>query len=156
MILLAALLFVQCESDETTSPVTNSLTLNGESFTVSSAVMIGVSIDDEGHTGITLISGTDAQANTLTIDVESFTSATIEGDYTYPAEDGKKVIDEWLTSYVEYDGTDYTSTNLKSGEVSIIHNGGSNYTLEMDLLMEDESTFTGTYSGAFQVVFNNL
>lgn len=155
IILLIALLFVQCEKDDTATNVNNTIKMNGNNFVVASASMIGVSIGDDGHTGITLVSGNGTQANSLTIDVESFTQATIEGVYTYPEESGKKLLDDWLTNYSVFDGSTMESSNLESGEVSIIHNSGNNYTINMNLEMVDGVTFNGEYTGEFQVMFNN-
>ncbi|WP_291855397.1 hypothetical protein [Marinilabilia sp.] len=152
---LIALSFVQCEKDDTSPKQNDTIQMNGNDFSISSATMIGVSIGDSGHTGITLISGSETQANTLTMDVESFTRKTIEGEYAYPEAEGKKLLDDWLTNYSVFDGSTMESSNLKAGEVTIIHNGDNNYTVEMDLTMKDGVTFSGLFAGDFQVMFNN-
>ena len=154
-IVLFAIMFVQCEKDDTSPKENNTIQMNGNDFTISSATMIGVSIGESGHTGITLISGSATQANTLTIDVESFTQETIEGEYAYPEAEGQKLLDDWLTNYSVFDGSTMESSNLESGEVTISHNGDSNYTVEMDLVMQDGVTFSGLFTGDFQVMFNN-
>ncbi len=154
-IIATIMVLVACEKDNTEPKTNNSIKMDGQSFTVASASMIGVSIGDDGHTGITLVSGSGTQANTLTIDVESFTKETIEGEYAYPVESGKKQIDDWLTNYSVFNGSSMTSSNLESGEVSVTNNGGNNYTIDMNMTMDDGVTFIGTYTGEFQVMFNN-
>ncbi len=155
IILLAALTFVGCSEDEK-SPNNPSIELDGNSFAVSAATMLGLSMEDEGHTAITFIGTSGSQINTLTIDVESFTAETIEGEYAYPAVSNKKLIDEWLTNYtiIEDEETE-SSTNLESGEVTITHNSGNNYSITMNLVMVNGETFTGTYTGDFEVMFYN-
>ena len=152
---VAILLTTSCEKDDSAPKNSNSVKMNGSDFVIASASMIGVSIGDDGHTGITLVSGSATQANTLTIDIESFTKETIEGDYAYPAESGKKLLDDWLTNYSVFNETSMNSSNLESGEVSITHNGGNNYTVNMNLTMNDGVSFIGEYTGEFQVMFNN-
>lgn len=156
LIFLLTLSLTQCEKDDnTTLKNSNSIKMDDNDFVIASASMVGVSIGDDGHTGITLVSGNATQANTLTIDVESFTKETIEGEYAYPEEDGKKLLDDWLTNYSVFDGSTMNSSNLESGEVSITNNGGNNYTIDMNLTMDDGVTFIGKYAGDFQVIFNN-
>lgn len=152
---LTVLMFVQCEKDETSPKQDNTIQMNGNDFTISSATMMGVSIGDSGHTGITLISASETQANSITIDVESFTRETIEGAYAYPEAEGKKLLDDWLTNYSVFDGSTMESSNLEAGEVTITHNGDNNYTVEMNLVMVDGVIFSGSFTGDFQVMFNN-
>ncbi len=155
IIVLMTLLFVQCQKVDTVPPATEPLMMDDIVFNVASAAIIGISIGEEGHTGITLINGSGTQIKTLTMDVESFTAETIEGDYAYPSEEGKKLMDNWLSYYSVNDGTTTTSSNLQSGELSIQHHNGNKYTLDINLLMEDGVTFKGQYSGTFQVLFQN-
>jgi len=155
LFLFVALLFVQCEKDESEPKASNTIKMDGNSFVVASASIVGVSIDNDGHTGITLVSGSGTQANTLTIDIESVTKETIEGNYAYPKVNGKKLLDDWLTNYSVFDGTSISSSNLEYGEVTLSHNGGNNYTIDMSLKMDDGVTFIGEYTGEFKVMFNN-
>ena len=155
LVLFIAISLIQCKKDDDTPEVINSVMMNENNFIVATANIIGVSIGDDGHTGITLISGSGTQTTTLTIDVESFTQATIEGDYAYPEESGKKILDDWLTNYTVYNGSTMESSSLESGEVSITNNGGNNYTIVMNLEMVDGINFNGTYTGEFQVLFSN-
>ncbi len=154
-VLALAISLTQCEKDEDVLPKNNSVKMDGQSFAVVSATMLGVSIEDDGHTAISLISGNDSESNVLTIDVQSFTQATIEGDYAYPEVSDKKTLDNWLTSYTAFVGSSVTSANLESGDVSVIHNGKNNYTVTLDLIMDNGVSFTGSYSGDFQVMFYN-
>ena len=152
---IIALSLIQCSKDDNSPKNNNFIKMNGVDFPIISASMIGVSNGDNGHTGIALVSGNETQANTLTIDVESFTQATIEGHYAYPEETGKKKLDYWLTNYSAFNESTMHSSNLESGDVSISLNSGNNYTIDMNLTMVDGVTFTGSYSGEFQVMFYN-
>jgi hypothetical protein len=62
-----------------------------------------------------------------------------------------KLIDDWLTDYTAFDGTDIITSELETGELSIIHNGGNNYTVDIDLEMTDGTTFIGSYTGDFKL-----
>ncbi len=154
-VLALAFFLIQCGKDEDKLPNANSVKMDGESFKIVSASMVGISMDENGHTAISLVSGNETESNVLTIDVKSFTQETIEGDYAYPEVDGKKLLDNWLTSYTAFVGSSFESSKLESGEVSVIHNGKNNYTLEMNLTMDNGAIFIGSYSGDFQVMFYN-
>jgi hypothetical protein len=153
-VIAMSILFVQCGKDDTLKNI-NSIKMNGQNFPIINASMIGVSIGDNGHTGINLTSSSLTQVKTLTINVDSFTQATMEGEYRYPEVSGKKKLDNWLTNYSVFDGSKMSSSNLKTGEVTITHNSGKNYTVDINLTMVDGATFTGKYKGEFQVMFNN-
>ena len=155
IVLLAVISFTQCDEDESSPSVVNTIKMNGNDFNIVSASMVGISMGDYGHTVISFVSGSGTQAKSLDIDVESYTQATIDGDYAYPEVSGKKLMDDWLTDYTTFDGTDITTSELETGEVSITHNGGNNYTVDMNLEMTDGTTFVGSYTGNFQVMFSN-
>jgi hypothetical protein len=155
LVVALAFLLIQCGKDEDSLPKSNSVKMDGQSFKIVSASMIGVSMDENGHTSISLVTGSDTEAKILTMDVESFSRATIEGEYAYPQVGDKKLLDDWLTNYTVVVGSSMESTNLESGEVSVIHNGEDNYTVELNLTMDNGVTFTGSYSGDFQVMFYN-
>lgn len=152
--LLVCLLMISCSKDDENKAV-NTVKINGQSFSINAASILGVSIENSGHSAITLLSGSETQGQTLTIDVESFTKETIEGTYSYPLIEGDKALDDWLTNYMVYNNSDMTSNNLESGTVTVIHNGDTNYTIEMDLTMVDGVTFKGTYTDNFTVMFMN-
>lgn len=155
LVLLIVISFTQCDEDETTPKIINTIKMNGNDYAIASATMIGMSIDDFGSTSISFLSGTGLESRILSLNVESFTAATIEGDYAFPEVTGKKLLDDWLTDYSYYEGTEQYSSNLETGEVSITHNGSNNYTVSMNLVMIDGVTFTGLYTGDFQVMFSN-
>jgi hypothetical protein len=153
-ILLLLIAFVACNKDEV-DPVSNSLKLDGEAFAVNLAAIMGVSIGEDGHSAIIFSNGNEAKMKTLTIDVESYSRETIEGSYSYPLAEGDKRLDDWLTNYSEMEGTSYTMTNLEAGTVTVKNNGGDNYTLQMNLTMDNGLVFAGAYTGNFSVLFNN-
>ncbi|MCG8321505.1 MAG: hypothetical protein MI921_18520 [Cytophagales bacterium] len=144
-----------CSSDDD-SPPPNTLTMDGEAFAVTTANILGVSLDGEGHVAITLVSTDLSNTQTLTIDFDYVVGESIEGDYAYPKSGDLRLLDNWLTNYVEFQGTSSTAgSNLEEGELTVIDNGDNNYTITMDLTMVDGKVFSGSYTGDFQVTFNN-
>ena len=154
-ILILLFLFSGCKKDDANVSTVNNVKLNSESFSINSASIIGISINGEGHSGISLVSGTGDQISTLTIDVESCTRETIEGTYSYPTAEGDKFLDDWLTNYAYFENGSGTSSNLESGTVTVKNNHDNNYTIDMDLTMVDGMTFSGSYTGDFVVQFAN-
>lgn len=143
-----------CTSDEAPDNE-NSLKLDGQSFSVLFASIQGVAINGEGHAGITLGSTNGTSTKTLTIDFEYAGDSDVEGSYAYPLTSGTMLLNDFLTNYVEFEGTSTTSFSLLEGTTSVINNGGNNYTVIIDLTMEGGKTFSGTYTGDFVVGFNN-
>ena len=129
--------------------------MDGASFDVTMASILGVSIDGEGHAGIAFVSTDGSISKTLNIDIEYFVAKPVAGDYAFPQTGTARYLDDWLTSYSEINGTNFVSTNLASGTVSVTHNGEDNYTVIMDLTMDDGTVFKGTYTNDFVVAFNN-
>jgi hypothetical protein len=154
-VLLTVILFTQCEEEETTPSLNNTIKMNGNDFAIVTASISGVSMGDFGHSSISFANGSETQGKSLSINVESYTEATIEGDYAFPEVSGKKILDDWLTVYVDYDGTNINTSELETGEVSVTHNSGNNYTVSINLEMVDGTTFTGSYTGDFIVMFYN-
>jgi len=152
---LFALLAFGCAKNEELLPPPNDLTLDGNLFDVTSASIIGVASNNEGHAGISLISINNLKTEVLTIDVEYSGNSSVEGVYSFPQAVNDKYLDDWLTSFSITDGSTFTSINLSVGTVNVLNNGGDNYTLLIDLIMVDGSTFKGSYTGDFIVVFNN-
>lgn len=155
IVLLTVILFTQCEEEESTPSFNNTIKMNGNDFAIVTASITGVSMGDFGYSSISFVNSSETQGKSLTLNVESYTQATIEGDYAFPEVSGKKLMDDWLTVYVDYDGTNLNTSELETGEVSITHNSDNNYTVSMNLEMVDGVTFTGSYTGDFIVVFYN-
>lgn len=154
IVLLTVITFTQCEKDDSTPSFANNLKMNGDEFNVVSASMTGVSLGVFGYANIIFVSGSGTQTKSLTIGIDSYTQATIEGVYTFPEVIGKKLLDDWITDYTVFDGTTIYTSNLEAGEVSITHNGSNNYTVEINMEMIDGVSFTGSYTGDFQVAFS--
>jgi hypothetical protein len=100
-VLVISILFIgSCNSDDDASPSNkNSIKLDGESFEILQASIIGVSISGEGHAAISLTNGDPSSMKTLTIDVEYFSDQSIEGDYAFPQIGTQKLLNDWLTNY---------------------------------------------------------
>lgn len=152
---LILLTLFSCKKDDV-SKNANDIKMNGEAFSVKMASILGISAGDEGHSGITLVAGSGLIVKTLTIDVESFTKETLAGTYSYPQQEGDKYLDDFLTNYSEFVNDDMSSTTLSSGTVTVEYNGGKNYTVIMDLTMDDGKQFKGTYTGDFVLSFSNF
>ncbi len=129
--------------------------MNGSSFPVTVASIFGTSISGQGHTVINLMSGTSSQVQNLTIDVDAISEETLEGTYSYPVSAGDGKLNYLLTNYTAFEGTTQISSTLDEGLVTIAHNSGKNYTIELHLTMKDETTFSGSYTGYFQVQFTS-
>ena len=143
-----------CSSDDDSSPP-NSITIDGEPFAVTTASILGVSLGGTGRAAITLVNSDLSTTRTLTIDFDYVADQSIEGDYAYPQSGSLRLLDDWLTNYSVLNGSTNDSVNLEEGELTIVENGGKNYTITMNLTMDDGTVFSGTYTGDFQVFFNN-
>lgn len=147
--------FYSC-SEDVDGPVTNnSVKLNGNSFQVRTATLLGVSLDSEGHAALSLVSNEGLLVKTLNIDFEYATAEPMDGAYAYPESGEVRLINDWLTTYTIFEGDSFESEHLEEGSMTLVHNGGNNYTVTMDLKMEGGSVFQGTYTGDFNVLFNN-
>ena len=156
-VLSISLLFIgSCSSDDDASPSNmNSIKIDGESFEILQASIIGVSLGGDGHAAISLTNENQSLMKTLMIDFEYFTEQSIEGDYAFPQIETQRLLNDWLTNYSELDGTTNTSLHLQEGTLKVVHNGGDNYTITMNLIMDGGTVFSGTYTGDFIVYFNN-
>lgn len=147
--------FYSCSEDENGPITNNSIKLNGNSFEVRAATLLGVSLNGEGHVALSLVSNEGVLVKTLNIDFEYATAEPVDGAYAYPESGEVRLINDWLTTYTILEGTSFESEHLEEGSMTLVHNGGDNYTVTMDLQMEGGSVFKGTYTGDFNVVFNN-
>jgi len=137
-------------------PTSAVLTLNGVSFVPENATIIGVSINNVGHAGISLVNINGTSVETLTIDVEYSGNSSIAGTYSFPQAASDKYLDNFLTNFTVFDGTTFSGeAQLTEGSISVQENGNNNYTINMNLIMDDGTAFKGTYTGNFTVVFNN-
>ncbi|HEY3429968.1 MAG TPA: hypothetical protein VGK39_04765 [Cyclobacteriaceae bacterium] len=154
LLLLVSLILVSCDSDEPSAGVT----IDGKSFNVISASLLGVSIGGDGHATISLTSANSSMSKTLSLDFEYSPNSPIEGNYSFPQVGSDRYLDDWLTNYSEITlsgGGSINSTNLETGKITIQDNGNNNYTVTMDLTMIDGTIIKGKYRGAFLVTFNN-
>ena len=150
------LIISSCNSDGDISPANrNTVKVDGESFEIQQAAIIGVSMGGEGHAAISLSNGDQSATKVLTIDIEYFSEQPIEGNYSFPKNENQRILNDWLTNYSEIDGSTTTTIHLQEGTLEIVHNGDNNYTITMNLIMDGEIEFSGSYTGNFQVFFNN-
>ncbi|MBK3515938.1 hypothetical protein [Carboxylicivirga marina] len=159
--LLVCVALFSCSKDEDEKPSVNSVQLGEESFNVNGAVLQGIFVGEESIANISLINASAEQTKTLTISIEPSSEETIPGTYSYPLADGDMVMDNFLTNYTVFEGEGESemaieSTSLESGTVTVTHNGGDNYSVVMDLTMEDETVFSGEYTGKFFVQIQSV
>jgi hypothetical protein len=155
-LLLMGLLLQSCAVDNIDPTSENTLKVNGETFEVTMASLLGISLEGEGHAALTFTGTNGVLTKVLTIDFEYSPSEDVSGTYAYPSASGSRNLNNFLTNYTEMPVTGAVyATNLEKGTVTVKDNGDSNYTITMDLLMNDGKVFKGTYRGEVQTVFNN-
>lgn len=153
---LIATLMWSCSKEELTPDSKNTLTLDGKPFSITMVSILGISMDDAGHAAINFTGMDGTTTRSLAIDVEYAPTQTIGGTYSYPQSGGNRHLDDWLTNYTEFSGSnELTSVNLERGTVTLTDNGKSNFTITMDLEMTDGKIFKGTYQGPVQEVYHN-
>jgi len=154
VVMLAAIASACSKKDDDKPSSVNTIQLNGASFKVEAASIMAMSVEDAGLGNIVLASG-DGETNVsaLSIVVESFTKETMPGTYSFPTAEGDKVLGDYITQYISYSNNSTTSSNLEEGTVTVIANGGNNYTVTVDLTMNDGARFTGSYTGEFETYF---
>ena len=153
---LLLLVAAGCGSDDDVTPSNgNYIKVNGKSFDIIQASIVGVSIGGEGHAAISLSNGDQSSMKTLTLDFEYFTDQAIEGEYAYPQIETNRLLNDWLTNYATFDQNTNTTCHLQEGTLKIAHNKEDNYTITMNLIMDDGTVFSGSYTGDFIVFFNN-
>jgi len=154
LLLFVSIILASCGSDEPSAGIS----IDGKSFNVISASLLGVSIGGDGHASISLVSANNSMSKTLSLDFEYSPNSPISGNYSFPQVGNDRYLDDWLTNYSEItlSGTgNIYSTNLESGKITVQDNGNSKYTVTMDLTMIDGTVIKGKYSGVFTVMFNN-
>lgn len=151
------IVLIACENDKVASTLSeNEITLNEKEFKITKASILGESVNNEGHSSIVLVSETsNNEPKTLTIDIPFFTKKSLTGSYEHPEASGKRPINSNATNYTYVLNSDPITANLESGTVTILHNGANNFSVTVDLKMENENIFKGKYSGSFTIKFDN-
>lgn len=157
LLLIAVLIwFSGCSDSDGAPAVENTITMDGTAFKEATVTLLGVSISDEGHAGISFTASNGSFTKVLTVDFEYSPSENLTGSYAFPETNNHRLLDDWLTNYAEFNGTsEMTSTNLESGTLTLEDLGGSRYTITIHLVMIDGTIFQGTYKGPVTAVFNN-
>lgn len=153
LVLLSIL--IGCSKDDPKPQVENSLTLSGQTFNVTTASLIGITLGGSGHAAVQFVQTNGSIVKTLSIDFEYFIDKPVAGVYSFPQTTTTRYLDDWLTNYTEMNGTTMNSFHLVSGTVTIKENGGSNYTVTIDLTLDGGKTFKGIYKGDFITQFSH-
>lgn len=155
--ILSLSLVLACGSDDEGPSVVNAIEMNGEQFNVVSATITGVAISGDGHAGISFTNSNNIGGGvTLTLDVEyDGTSQIKAGTYSFPQAEGDLHLDDWLSNYSSYDGQTFKSENLEEGTLTVEHLGGDRYSMKIDVIMVDGTTFSGEYQDDFLTGYNN-
>ena len=114
-----------------------------------------MAIGTDGHAGISLISLNGSSVETLTLDVEYSGNSSVEGTYSFPQAANDKYLDDFLSNFTVSNGTSFDMIQLLEGTVTVVKNEGNNYTVTMDVTMENGTIFKGVYRGEFTVLYNN-
>jgi hypothetical protein len=155
-LILTLISFSSCSDSDSEPSVENTIKMDGVAFKATTVTLLGVSISDEGHAGITFTVTDGSATKVLTVDFEYSPSASLTGTYSFPASGNHRLLDDWLTNYTEFNGTsEMTSTNLESGTLTMEDLGSSRYMVTIHLTMIDGKVFQGTYKGSVTAVFNN-
>jgi hypothetical protein len=156
LLIVAVVWFSGCSDSDSEPAAENTITMDGTAFKDAAVTLLGVSIDGEGHAGITFTVTNGSLTKTLTVDFEYSPSASVTGTYSFPETNNHRLLDDWLTYYAEFNGTsEMTSTNLDAGTVTLEDLGSSRYKITVHLTMIDGTVFQGTYKGPVTAVFNN-
>lgn len=150
--LFFAFILIGCSDDE--NGPQNSIQLNGSSFKITAATLVGVSLDGEGHAAITFSNVSNSSSKNLTIDFEYSPSQSLSGTYSFP-QGNNRYLDDFLTNYNQFVNSEYYSTELETGTLILTDHGNSNYTVTIDLTMLDGKVFSGTYKGKIASQFQN-
>ena len=151
-----SLLFQHCTVDNIDPTSENKLTLDGATFQVTLASLVGVSMEDSGYAALSFTGTNGALSKILTVNFEYSPSQAVAGTYAYPSENGARYLDNYLTNYTEMTASGPTyATVLEKGTITVKENGDSHYTITIDLLMVDGKVFKGSYTGKVQEAFNN-
>ena len=152
---IITLLAFGCSKEEEVPLLQNNILLDGNAFSVTSASILGVAIGTDGHAGISLISLNGSSVETLTLDVEYSGNSSVEGTYSFPQAANDKYLDDFLSNFTVSNGTSFDMIQLLEGTVTVVKNEGNNYTVTMDVTMENGTIFKGVYRGEFTVLYNN-
>jgi hypothetical protein len=156
MLSIVTLLVMAGCSDDDEPKTTNTITMDGASFKIQNVSLIGVSIDNEGHAGISFTGSDGSVTKVLTIDIEYSPLTTLDGTYASPQFSTHRYMDDFLTNYSEFNGTtEISSTNLDFGSIIVQQNSESNFTFTIDVTMLDGTKFQGVYQGKVDTLFNN-
>lgn len=156
LVFVAIALFSGCSDSDGEPAVENTITIDGVPFKGAVVTLVGVSIDGEGHAGISFTVSNGSASKVLTVDFEYSPSSSLTGIYSFPEANNHRLLDDWLTSYTEFNGnSEMTSTNLNSGTLTLEDLGSSKYKVTIQLMMIDGTIFKGTYKGPIVAVFNN-
>lgn len=153
-LLLMSLLFQSCAVDNIDPTSKNNLTMDGSPFDVTAVTLVGISLEESGHASLTFTGTNGALTKVLNVNFEYDPAQPVNGIYSFPVVSGARLLDDWLTNYTEMPVTGAVyATTLKKGTVTINDNGGADYTIEIDLEMNDGKIFKGTYQGAVKAQF---
>jgi hypothetical protein len=156
LLIVTLISFSGCSDSDNEPSVENTITMDGAAFKDPTVTLLGVSISGEGHAAITFTVTNSTLTKVLTADFEYSPTATIPGTYSFPEKSNYRLLDDWLTNYTEFNGTnEMNSTNLESGTLTLEDLGGSRYAITIQLTMIDGTIFQGTYKGPVTAVFNN-
>lgn len=152
MLLALVFISVSCSSDDDDSSSSSGYIQidGGTKYKITQSQIVGLNADgvdnDQSYYAINLISSvstTDVKTTSLAL----FFPYDSSIDGTYSISSDTKVLNSWLSSFSEFDGTTLTSNSDLSSGTCTIKKSGDNFTISFSITPEDGRVITGSFSG---------
>lgn len=158
LLLAFSLVFISCSRDDDDSSSNNYLQIdNGSKLSISNASVAGFKASDASEENyytisLTNVSGTTSKTASLAIFFPY--NQSIDGTYTITSTTRK--LDDWLTSYAEFNGSSLQSYNdLTQGTCTVKRNSTNDFTVSFSYKTVSGKTISGEYSGKVTIQESN-
>lgn len=148
--LTTLLLIASCGSDdENLQKDENTIQLNGQPFSIDNAEVLFEAGDPLVSYVNIKFEGTDANGTTRILDLWMAYSPSqpVSGSYTSTLVDSRLLDDDFTSFEVRRGVNDSDLYFLVSGTVQVQDNGSHNYTVTVNITMDEDNIFTGFFRG---------
>lgn len=148
--LVTLLMIASCgPDDENGLKDENTIQLNGQPFSIDNAEVRFEEGDPLGSYLNIKLEGADANGTTRTLDLWMAHSPTqpVSGSYTSTLVDSRLLDDDFTSYEVRRGVNDSDLYFLVSGSVQVQDNGSHNYTVTVNITMNEDNIFTGFFRG---------